>query len=470
MIIPPRRPKNTPSGGGFFVAATPPKKAVTTPCAFCLNSNFVGDNLNTLSRYEIGNMCENQKRNVVNLYMEKLGFTSASSTYTYEYMINVALSNCGFSCSGNGLLSVASACADPICVFNGIMGQINENNTTDQQKVQRAFLQYGLGLSATEINDFMPYFAPIAADVMSDAVALNDPEFVLCDALSLMTNDHEYVWDRLVEFRELTNDDDMSLLNECSTSNPNYPLSFWYDLTLFTIPQVCIDRLDNLGDGYENQPLSTFSTGTLINFDYYGVKMSELPNKPNTNTPFTMFELQEYIRKNYYFFANTGGTGYNYHNATTDPPIWLSSNPVTAMFDFTITGDDGSVICAQNTECCWIFSTIQTPLDINGNGTGSHPVSGNRQFGIKLNTDGTYEFYTKGIDRSNSFFSYLTESITFSAADEFWQGVQDKIAQFVIDNGGEISFLPVVNDIHPELETIKNLLKGQDPINYVPCP
>ncbi|MBK8442188.1 MAG: hypothetical protein IPL35_01725 [Sphingobacteriales bacterium] len=107
-----------------------------------------------LSRYEIGNMCENQKPNVVNLYMEKLGFTSASSTYTYEYMINVALSNCGFSCSGNGLLSVASACADPICVFNGIMGQINEDNPDDQQKVQRAFLQYGLGLSAEQIIEF----------------------------------------------------------------------------------------------------------------------------------------------------------------------------------------------------------------------------------------------------------------------------------------------------------------------------
>ncbi|MBK8442744.1 MAG: AHH domain-containing protein [Sphingobacteriales bacterium] len=229
-----------------------------------VSSNFAGDNLSTLSRYEIGNLCENQKRQVVNLYMEKLGFTSASSTYTYEYMINVALSNCGFSCSGNGLLSVASACADPICVFNGIMGQINANNTTDQQKVQRAFLQYGLGLSAAEVAAIsLPNYSFITSDLY-DALIDSETFCQRADNLKALTGS-------LSQYIETNSNATPAIAQQCL----DFESAKNYDVAATQASQLMLHLLgtpNGLVTAYEtglyNAPF-IFSAPTMFSYNLY---------------------------------------------------------------------------------------------------------------------------------------------------------------------------------------------------------
>lgn len=459
-----------------------------------VSSNFSGDNLNTLSRYEIGNMCENQKRNVVNLYMEKLGFTSASSTYTYEYMINVALSNCGFSCSGNGLLSVASACADPICVFNGIMGQINANNTTDQEKIKKAFLQYGLGLSATEINDFMPYFAPIAADVMSDAVALNDPEFAL-NTLTLISIEPDYIWDRFVEFHNLFITENPNALLEACAINGDYSLSFWSDLATFIPPQTVLDRIESLGEDWRVQYFQTPTAAPNINFDYFPVEITQMPFINGVSgaryTPEAFFT---YFRKNINNFVDTDNSSFDPYSQY-DANLWQTNNPLTTVITIDIDfpgldiGDDGTIICAQSESCCWIFATVTAPvfpaMTTDCQPDGWHPVSGNRQFGYSTNSNGNTVMYTKGADRflhpiypvlplggigiANNLLAYLTEAAAFDGADLLWISLQNGITDYVNSHGGQASIIAPTTYRPAAGPTLKALFKSNQPINYVPC-
>lgn len=48
--------------------------------------------------------------------------------------------------------------------------------------------------------------------------------------------------------------------------------------------------------------------------------------------------------------------------------------------------DDLSVMQSKNSSNYWVFSTMTTFRD------GGHPVSGNRQFGVTTNNNGTYTF------------------------------------------------------------------------------
>ena len=90
-------------------------------------------------------------------------------------------------------------------------------------------------------------------------------------------------------------------------------------------------------------------------------------------------------------------------------------------------------------------STMETLTDFE------HPVAGNRRWGIFADPDhpGEYCFYTMGVDRIwDDWFSigdWLNHNLNgeltgFQKADQLWQSLQSKMANFVIDNGGHAEY------------------------------
>lgn len=106
------------------------------------------------------------------------------------------------------------------------------------------------------------------------------------------------------------------------------------------------------------------------------------------------------------------------------------------------------------------FSTIATPLDWN------HPVSGNREFGIynPPNNPNEFCFYIMGVDRtSGGLFSapYLSD-LVFNGGNELWQNIQQNIAVFINNSGGQASFYSNGSiKARPNWNDIKAYLKGE---------
>ena len=67
---------------------------------------------------------------------------------------------------------------------------------------------------------------------------------------------------------------------------------------------------------------------------------------------------------------------------------------------------------------------------------GGHPVSGNRQFGVTTNINGTFTFFTRGADRPNTMIDKASSSQIFEGADALWQAVMTNMVNHINDNGG----------------------------------
>lgn len=179
-----------------------------------------------------------------------------------------------------------------------------------------------------------------------------------------------------------------------------------------------------------------------------------------------------------------------------DEALWLSDNPEEAIISIDIKilnlnkswlGDDGSVICSQHEAgCCWIFSTLKAPA-FPATSDGYHPVSGNRQFGYEIDSEGRMVIYTKGADRffypllgptqtipqpsPSNVLVYVLEKIAFQGADALWQSMLEGVFNFVEqpDLGGSAEVqTPVIN--RPAFTgEVYQLLLQDHPINSVPC-
>ena len=103
------------------------------------------------------------------------------------------------------------------------------------------------------------------------------------------------------------------------------------------------------------------------------------------------------------------------------------------------------------------FTTVQTPFSL----TGTHPVSGNRDFGLKVDTDG-WIFYTRGADRATEPAAFLASDIlTFPKADQLWRSLQAKMAAYVIANGGAAQITPPFSVRNPwtAVQTLFNFIR-----------
>jgi hypothetical protein len=299
--------------------------------------------------------------------------------------------------------------------------------------------------------------------------------------LDLLDNNEGYVRQRFFELWNLIQNDPYALVNGCENTNPDYPISFWSTNAQFIPPQAVKDKINQMGEGWRIQYLSTPTLAPSINLDYFPVTITQMPIKDtNTGEPWQAQDFFQYIRKNINDFVNTNNTEFTF--TSSENAIWQSSNPFLAVSSLDIkfpgTGgyvpaDDGSVICAEAQGWGWVFTALKAPQFPNTQ-DGYHPVSGNREFAFDDNPNGSFTFYTKGVDRyfyppvngqGHAILAYLFERVAFDGADGLWSSFQDYIEQYVNNHGGTATKSnPIVK--RPKVGTaLKALFKGNTPIN-----
>lgn len=222
-----------------------------------------------------------------------------------------------------------------------------------------------------------------------------------------------------------------------------------------------IARVQDINDAYS----------TVVNMDYFPVTVSQLPVVNGIRLSAT--EFKEYIRKNMNNFVDSDKgnfTPYNYFGIN-DTHLWNSSNPNSAVIGIDIPGlggindeitdDDGAVIVSKFSNTGWTFTTIYDPK------YGQHPVSGNRDFGYMQNTNGSYTFFTRGVDRLTYPAVTALQNLfgtPFNEADALWISFQNKIANFVNQSGGQAAIAP--REIQrPDWQKIKDVIDGKKPLS-----
>ena len=206
--------------------------------------------------------------------------------------------------------------------------------------------------------------------------------------------------------------------------------------------------------------------------DLFPIKISTMPNKPNSTQKYTPAEFFDFFRKNINLFAEKFTPLEDYYYNIHDTALWNSSNPLGSLIHINIPIDDGTVICSGFSTNTWIFSTIKAPLGWSYDGI--HPVSGNRAFSYYMEGSTMY-IYTRGVDRTSYInndktpvINAIMESVAFKGADELWTGMQNKLSAYVNNRGGSSNPVTPVK-YRPNYEKIKNYLKGQIPLSSVGC-
>jgi hypothetical protein len=311
----------------------------------------------------------------------------------------------------------------------------------------------------------------------------------------LIKSEPEVRWDRAIELYDLFESQDP--LTECGD------ITEWSDLASFVIPQEVNDRITTLG--FTNQDIEMGNT-KQVNLDYHSVNISVLPDIDGDGTA-TPFELIEHIRLNWPDFAdgnvqvvipgvipniNADMTWSFFNNDYHD--IWSTADGTGTIVDidteahgFNVLSDDATVVCsAYEHGCCWTFSTVWATSTSNntpaGNNNGSHPVSGNRQFGLRDLGSGEYEFYIRAADRAriswavqglSTVFGQNATEIFYEITDKSWENLTANISAFVNDpSRGDGQGEAVVNTpeiLRPDWEEVKDQLKLPTPLESIPC-
>lgn len=248
----------------------------------------------------------------------------------------------------------------------------------------------------------------------------------------------------------------------------------------YQVPQSVLTRINSIATntpGYTtgNTFIQDINDGDgVVNMDYFPVHITQLPKNSNNQT-MTPLELLEYFRKNITpTFTQGNSTQFSpYYDGTYllgQPVVYVNDssiynnadvNSLGAWGHFHINLDDGSIVESDyeksTSDKYFTFTTLATPLD------GTHPVAGNRRFGIKTSSQGGYEFYISGVDRVwdwsasvyNGFFH------TGFAADALWEQVQTNMINFVNQNGGSATyFTPHHKAARVEWNSVKDFLNG----------
>ena len=118
--------------------------------------------------------------------------------------------------------------------------------------------------------------------------------------------------------------------------------------------------------------------------------------------------------------------------------------------------DNGSVIVSDYNILNWMFTTIYEPK------YGQHPVSGNREFGVDLTSNGITVF-TRGVDRITSPFARPIQGFAFGVADALWESFQQGVASFVNKNGG-VATIETPTIFRPNWSTIEGVINGTLPL------
>ena len=101
--------------------------------------------------------------------------------------------------------------------------------------------------------------------------------------------------------------------------------------------------------------------------------------------------------------------------------------------------EQGAVVTSASSPTMWVFSPVKIDLCC----PGEHPVSGNREFGIRSVGGGKYEIYTRATDRPTDKL-FPRESTVFKGADKLWQSWQARVVDYIKANGGSATASPPV--------------------------
>jgi N-acetyl-anhydromuramyl-L-alanine amidase AmpD len=174
------------------------------------------------------------------------------------------------------------------------------------------------------------------------------------------------------------------------------------------------------GRGFTIQKMSE-AVGDL-NLDFYKIKITTFPS--GWDAPKL---LNSFIR-NINNFINTSNTEFIPYEDVDEKRL-TSTNPLGTVFYLDIAGpDNAAVVISDVKPQFYAVTTINTPR------SGDHPVSGHRQFGYIVE-QGVTTFYTRGADRATLGFPG-TETAIFTGGEWLWQSFQEKLAEFINDNGG----------------------------------
>ena len=346
----------------------------------------------------------------------------------------------------------------------------------------------GETLTAEETEGLLEFFSVLSCD---------DPSIYSCFREAQQNPDGD-VATFLNEVIGMTQSGSNFLVDGCDDLAPYTDRWEWLATFNPMSVQEVSDKLEELGEEYWIQTIENatnvnwwWETSPNVNMDFFGITITTLPNKPYP--PFDQFTAEEffdYVQDN--FTSSTFlGDGNDCHSVV--PPAggefvpysvaelfnWTGESPITSTFEINMF-DDGSVICTDfNEGQNWTFSTLNAPGWLEGDSyDGFHPVSGNRQFGIIDNGDGTFTFYTSGVDRFTGWWHVLGNggplNLAFDAAEELWKCFMDQIKSFVEGQGGEVSSDYDCTNVRPDLESLKEILEqgcGGDPSSFdeFPC-
>ncbi len=296
--------------------------------------------------------------------------------------------------------------------------------------------------------------------------------------------------DRSEELYNLVVQNPHALLRDCMQENNIDPQDY-IDLFNHSLPQSCIERLDTLGDGFYYQNLDNAHSPT-VNMDYYSVEIFINPDFDNDGAEDNNNTLFYKIRENFLDLASGSDESFNsycifggapniwwefkdYPGLTPSSSAqWLGNHPISTIFLIdaggsgiaTLVADLGAVIVSDMTGSCWVFSTIVTPE------SGSQPFSGHRQFGLRSNSNGNLEFFTRAVDRVklprlmkalliNDVCSYKDY---YEIGDATWYNLMNEVTQFILNNGGAAA-MNRRDHIRLNYEEIKQVLKSNSPID-----
>ena len=295
--------------------------------------------------------------------------------------------------------------------------------------------------------------------------------------LSITTKIPDAMFERFLDLKNKIAQNPFVLLQDCAQQN-GMDTSNYIDLFEHKISQSCEARLNSLGAGYSNQPL-TEGNVPCANIDYYSVEITTYPDFNDDGNPDTEAEIYQAFREIFLDLASGEKQDFQFscdsnldlhidsgdkgdiswefkpfdNNAFNDASLFVSSNPISAILDIeaeasgigSLAADDGAIIVSDFTQNQWTISTISTPYN------GSQPFSGNRQWGWLINQSGNLELFTRAVDVAkiskilNISIGTNTEcqqDTYYNIAEATWKNLQQEIADWINSNGGQAIIKP----------------------------
>jgi len=270
------------------------------------------------------------------------------------------------------------------------------------------------------------------------------------------------VCSKLSELSTLIANNPFLFIEECMGESDQIPN--WRDLAAFVPGDNIIQAINERGGGEWSLQTLSDASGAILNTDYFGVEFESLPDNKSPS------EFFDEVRLMLQTLDNGCKNDFNFNDNNLDANSWVSNDPSETVFNIDIRGpENGAVITSQyenNTDgChCWTFST----LSIFNENIGTHPVSGNRQFGLEQTEEGKWIFYIRGVDRAFYQFPFsLNSNGGFFAADLLWNCLIENVQTLV--DPDKTNSRTFGENYRPDWDKVRNDIENLDVTDIVNC-